>query len=160
MHVFTIGRITAAVEWWKRMKALRLERGLKGTVLSERTGLSPQRISDLEAGRYPSPELDTLLAVCQGLGITIGELIDGGPRLTETIEVTDLPCPTPPLQIPGEVSTDDQSVVAADGSPQREQFLERIRALGLELAQIADQLEDFDLSATRQPDTGSGRSTK
>jgi transcriptional regulator with XRE-family HTH domain len=139
------GRIVTAVEWWKHMKALRLRLGVKGTELSERSGLSPQRISDLEAGRYPSPELDTLLSVCRGLGVSLDELIPQDSRLTEP--ANDLGWQPTDVQTSDEVPRYENGV---DIGQQRRAQLERIRRLGLELVVLVDQAEDFELQVANR----------
>jgi transcriptional regulator with XRE-family HTH domain len=127
------------------MKALRLRLGVKGTELSERSGLSPQRISDLEAGRYPSPELDTLLSVCRGLGVSLDELIPQDSRLTEP--ANDLGWQPTDVQTSDEVPRYENGV---DIGQQRRAQLERIRRLGLELVVLVDQAEDFELQVANR----------
>jgi transcriptional regulator with XRE-family HTH domain len=138
------------------MKALRLRLEIKGTELSERSGLSPQRISDLEAGRYPSPELDTLLSVCRGLGVSLDELIPQNSRLTAP--ASDLGWQ------PTDVQTSDEVIRYEDGDEverQRRERLAHMRRIGLELVLLVDEAEDFELQIThRKTGTGDRNSDK
>lgn len=63
------------VTWWKRAKQRREALGLSGVELATRVGVSPQRVSDWEAGRYPNPRMDTLARLAGALECRIADLL-------------------------------------------------------------------------------------
>jgi transcriptional regulator with XRE-family HTH domain len=60
----------------KRMREVRLQRGLTLKELARETGVSVSMLSLVERGRS-SPSMGTLVAVCSSLGILMGDLFDG-----------------------------------------------------------------------------------
>lgn len=52
-----------------KLKLKRESLGLTRKELSERCGLPARQIESLEQGRKPNPTLDTLVALCKGLGV-------------------------------------------------------------------------------------------
>lgn len=58
----------------KRIKRLRLERGMTQKLLAERTGVSLSYIGRLEIGRH-DPQLSTLRKLAKALKVTISELV-------------------------------------------------------------------------------------
>lgn len=50
---------------------------LRQVELHRRTGLSPQRISEIEAGRYDRPALDALMAIAAALPVSLDQLVLG-----------------------------------------------------------------------------------
>jgi transcriptional regulator with XRE-family HTH domain len=61
-----------------RLKALRLQRNLTLSDLSEETGISPSTLSRLEAGlRHPT--LEQLLPLARAYAVTLDELVDAPP---------------------------------------------------------------------------------
>jgi transcriptional regulator with XRE-family HTH domain len=65
------------MEWWERVSARRKNLGMTGRDLGDAVGVSPQRISDVEAGRYRNPELLTLTRMADALHTTVSFLLDG-----------------------------------------------------------------------------------
>jgi DNA-binding Xre family transcriptional regulator len=59
----------------KKLKEIRVKKGLSKYELAKRTGLSDSTILRLETGEMDNPALKTLLAICKELDITINELI-------------------------------------------------------------------------------------
>ncbi|HEY1687349.1 MAG TPA: helix-turn-helix transcriptional regulator [Solirubrobacteraceae bacterium] len=57
------------------LKRVRIEHGLTQEELADAAGLHRTEISLLERNRR-KPLLETIVAVCRGLGITPGELLD------------------------------------------------------------------------------------
>jgi transcriptional regulator with XRE-family HTH domain len=60
----------------KRIKDLRLTRGISQEELAHRSGLSRTGMGLLETGKR-WPRLDTLVSVAEGLNITVDELLKG-----------------------------------------------------------------------------------
>jgi transcriptional regulator with XRE-family HTH domain len=60
----------------KRIKDLRLARGISQEELAHRSGLSRTGMGLLETGKR-WPRLDTLVSVAEGLNITVDELLKG-----------------------------------------------------------------------------------
>lgn len=60
----------------KRIKELRLERGISQEELAHRSGLSRTGMGFLETGKR-WPRLDSLMKVAAGLHITVDELLRG-----------------------------------------------------------------------------------
>ena len=58
----------------KRVKRLRLERGMTQKVLAQRTGVSLSYIGRLEIGMH-DPQLSTLLRLAKALKVTVAELV-------------------------------------------------------------------------------------
>ena len=61
----------------RRLATLRWSACLSRDQLAERSGVSAGLIQSLEQGRAANPTLRTLLGLAQGLGVTVGELIEG-----------------------------------------------------------------------------------
>lgn len=59
----------------KRVREVRLERGLTQEQLAETADVHPTFVSNLERG-YSAPTLHTLMAIANALGVRPGELID------------------------------------------------------------------------------------
>lgn len=59
----------------KRIQKLRQKVGITQEQLSERAGISPKNLSELENGRG-NPTLTSLEGLAAGLGITLSELFD------------------------------------------------------------------------------------
>ena len=64
------------IAFGKRLRALRLERGLTQEQLAEGAEVHPTFISNLERG-YSAPTLYTLLALAKALDVKPGDLVDG-----------------------------------------------------------------------------------
>jgi transcriptional regulator with XRE-family HTH domain len=77
LRVCRKGRIVEGMEWWDRVRELRAEHGMTGKELGEAVGVSPQRVSDVENGRYPNVELYTLERYAVALRTTVGFLVAG-----------------------------------------------------------------------------------
>jgi transcriptional regulator with XRE-family HTH domain len=60
----------------KRIKELRLDKGISQEELAHRSGLSRTGMGFLETGKR-WPRLDTLLKVADGLNISVDELLKG-----------------------------------------------------------------------------------
>lgn len=56
------------------IKAIRTEKGISQNQLAEATGLTQGWLSDTENGRR-NPSWNSLLRLCRGLGIPVGELV-------------------------------------------------------------------------------------
>lgn len=54
---------------------LRRRKGLSQQELSRRSGVAQSVISDIEKGKTPTPRIHTVLALAQGLGCTLEELV-------------------------------------------------------------------------------------
>jgi transcriptional regulator with XRE-family HTH domain len=63
------------VEIGRRVRAARVERGLTGTELATRTGVTSAFISQIERGQG-TPSLSTLLRLVAALELTVGDLFD------------------------------------------------------------------------------------
>jgi transcriptional regulator with XRE-family HTH domain len=87
LRVSLAGRIVGGMEWWDRVRELRAEHGLTGKELGEAVGVSPQRVSDVENGRYPNVELYTLERYAQALRTTVGFLVAGIDPTRHTQEI-------------------------------------------------------------------------
>ena len=61
----------------RRIAMLRGRACLSRDQLSELSGVSADLIQSLEQGRAANPTLRSLLGLAQGLGVTVGELIEG-----------------------------------------------------------------------------------
>jgi transcriptional regulator with XRE-family HTH domain len=81
LRVSLASRIVGGMEWWDRVRELRAEHGLTGKELGEAVGVSPQRVSDVENGRYPNVELYTLERYAEALRTTVGFLVAGSDPL-------------------------------------------------------------------------------
>lgn len=57
----------------RAIRKLRIERRMSAGELAAASGLSPQRIAALEAGRS-DPRLDVLQALARGLGVEVHEI--------------------------------------------------------------------------------------
>lgn len=60
----------------RRIRALRLERGLSPEQLGERVGLSGMTIRRLEDGRQKRTHPRTMFRIAQDAGVPVGELFD------------------------------------------------------------------------------------
>ena len=58
-----------------RLAAIRVQKGLSQQELSRISGVSQSVISDIEKGKTPAPRIDTVLALAQGLGCTLDDLV-------------------------------------------------------------------------------------
>jgi transcriptional regulator with XRE-family HTH domain len=65
-------KITALIG--KRIKILRLERGLTQRDIEEATGISRSHISNIESGRVANPGLDTLEKITKALKVSVSFL--------------------------------------------------------------------------------------
>ena len=61
----------------RRLATLRWRACLSRDQLAKRSGVSADLIQSLEQGRADNPTLRSLLGLAQGLGLTVGELIEG-----------------------------------------------------------------------------------
>jgi transcriptional regulator with XRE-family HTH domain len=61
----------------RRLTTLRERARLSRDQLAELSGVSVDLIQSLEQGRADNPTLRSLLGLAQGLGLTVGELIEG-----------------------------------------------------------------------------------
>ena len=61
----------------RRLASLRWRANLGRDQLAELSGVSAHLIQSLEQGRADNPTLRSLLGLAQGLGVTVGELIEG-----------------------------------------------------------------------------------
>jgi len=59
----------------RSLKALRLAKGWTQEELAARADLSPRHLQALEAGERANPNLHTLAALCQALGVGLDELV-------------------------------------------------------------------------------------
>ena len=59
-----------------RVKQIRLARSLTQEDFAEIADLDPKFYQHAEAGRKPNPELQTLLKLAKGCGLTLSELFD------------------------------------------------------------------------------------
>jgi transcriptional regulator with XRE-family HTH domain len=65
----------------RRLATLRWRAGLGRDQLAELSGVSEHLVASLEQGRVRNPGLRTVLGLARGLGVTVGELVEG---LSET----------------------------------------------------------------------------
>ena len=61
----------------RRLATLRWRACLSRDQLAKRSGVCADLIQSLEQGRADNPTLRTVLGLAQGLGVTVGELIEG-----------------------------------------------------------------------------------
>jgi transcriptional regulator with XRE-family HTH domain len=61
----------------RRLATLRWRAGLGRDQLAELSGVSVHTVQSLEQGRSGSPSLRTVLGLARGLGVTVGELVEG-----------------------------------------------------------------------------------
>jgi transcriptional regulator with XRE-family HTH domain len=61
----------------RRLATLRWRACLSRDQLAKLSGVSAHIIQSLEQGRVGNPTLRTLLGLARGLGVTVGELIEG-----------------------------------------------------------------------------------
>jgi DNA-binding XRE family transcriptional regulator len=87
LRVWVDSRIVGGMEWWDRVRELRAEHGMTGKELGEAVGVSPQRVSDVENGRYPNVELYTLERYAEALRTTVGFLVAGFDPLRHRQEI-------------------------------------------------------------------------
>jgi len=66
------------IELGRRLRALRIDRGLSQHKLAEMAGLDKNMPSELERG-YVNPTLETLLKIAAALDVDITELIEDVP---------------------------------------------------------------------------------
>jgi transcriptional regulator with XRE-family HTH domain len=62
-----------------RIKALRIERGLRQNELAQKAGLTPSLVSQIESGKL-TPSLHTLGRLAGALGVQIGALFEPAPN--------------------------------------------------------------------------------
>lgn len=60
----------------ERLKAIRETAGLSQQEVAFRSGLSISMVGQLEQGLKRDPRLSTLLALAEGFGLTLGQLMD------------------------------------------------------------------------------------
>lgn len=60
-----------------RARERRLELDLTLRALAAKSGLSVETVRKIEDGTSASPTLDTLRALAHGLGLTVGDLVEG-----------------------------------------------------------------------------------
>lgn len=60
----------------QRLKYLREKQNFTISELAARSGLDPGIIEKIEAGRV-DPEISVIVALAGGLGVAVGELVDG-----------------------------------------------------------------------------------
>lgn len=63
------------MEWWQRVKLIRELRHPRSGAFAREIGITPQRMSDIEAGRHKNPSLKTLRKLANGFGMTISEVV-------------------------------------------------------------------------------------
>lgn len=70
-----------------KIKELRKEKGYTFAKLSELSGISTGRLSDLATGKRNNPTMDTLIKLADALSVSLDELVgrDGGWNLTQGI---------------------------------------------------------------------------
>ena len=70
-----------------KIKELRKEKGYTFAKLSELSGISTGRLSDLSTGKRNNPTMDTLIKLADALGVSLDELVGrgGGWNLTQGI---------------------------------------------------------------------------
>jgi transcriptional regulator with XRE-family HTH domain len=61
----------------RRLAALRGRANLSRDQLAKLSGVSADTVQSLEQGRVTNPTLRTVLRLASGLGVTVGELIEG-----------------------------------------------------------------------------------
>ena len=66
------------IEFGRRLRALRIERGLSQHKLAEIAGLDKNYITESERG-FINPTLETILKIARALDIEPGELVSGVP---------------------------------------------------------------------------------
>ena len=64
----------------RRLASLRWRAGLGRDELAKVSGVSEHLVQSLEQGRTANPSLRTLRGLAQGLGVTVGELVEGLPE--------------------------------------------------------------------------------
>jgi transcriptional regulator with XRE-family HTH domain len=64
----------------RRLASLRRGAYLSRDELAESSGVSTHLIQSLEQGRTSNPSLRTVLGLARGLGVTVGELVEGLPE--------------------------------------------------------------------------------
>lgn len=67
-----------AAAFGKRVRQIRLDKGMTQETLAEASGLHPTFISNLERG-YRVPTLPTVLRVANGLGVSLSGLLRNEP---------------------------------------------------------------------------------
>ena len=65
-----------AIAFGRRLRQLRVERGLTQEQVAERADVHATFISNVERG-YSSPTLDTLIRIAAAINVRASELIDG-----------------------------------------------------------------------------------
>lgn len=61
----------------ENLKRIREGLGITQKELAERCGISDQQLSRLEGGSQRNPGIQTVVAICTALGVSIGELVHG-----------------------------------------------------------------------------------
>lgn len=69
----------SAQEIGRRVRALRLERGMSGVDLARAAGMKPPHLARLERGPH-DPSLRILRAVATALGVDVADLVSAEPR--------------------------------------------------------------------------------
>lgn len=76
------GRLEVCSRVCKILREERIKRGLSMTMLGQKTGLSQQAISYVER-EMRIPNLDTLLRICDALGVSLGGVINRASKETK-----------------------------------------------------------------------------
>lgn len=129
----------------ERVRALRVNRGIKQEKLAEIVNKSTEHISFIERGER-SPSLELLIDISNALGISVSELLD---IETEAKENRDsIPAPLPSNVLPNTVTEPIKPL------EQRKNDLERLRE-GLENVKLLQQLaNEYDISDIFQDNGG------
>ena len=143
------------MEWWEIAKQLReaLPMGQTEFGRSLKPKLSPQRITDMEAGRYPNPSLRTLRRLAKGLNTSVAVLIGEVEPNANKIYTRDLLRPATVLQLSGSLPTkegahnDADLAVAVPGLDRLREELQHLQG------RILITLADLDAVAPRQHET-------
>lgn len=84
----------------RRVRLLRVDRGMGVTELARASGVSAATLCVLEAGRG-NPTMGTLLAVARVLDVTPGDLLAPRPEPLESLEGPESPEPSEAPEAPG-----------------------------------------------------------
>lgn len=72
----TMGKSLPRENFGKRLRKLREERSLSIARLAQKSGITQGYLSQIEAGKRPTPGLQTLIALATALRVTLDELAD------------------------------------------------------------------------------------
>jgi len=70
----------------QKLRALRRGRGIAQRKLAERAGVDFSYISKLENDRLPPPAADTVVRICEALGVTPDELLAASGKMPPQIQ--------------------------------------------------------------------------